>query len=656
MHYYDTYKPVPLAAGGLASISNIYKILLIEDNPGDARLVEIFLAESDLIRCEVVNRTTLAEGLEALDKDQDFAAVLLDLTLPDSRGFDTLEKLLSRFPDVNVIVMTGLSDKELGLKAVRAGAQDFIVKGVYDGDFLARTLRFSIERNTILKRLEETQRLANIGSWECDPARRFFTASDEVYRIIHPQAREQVFDYDDLERPESPWHIFGDIHRETADAQGLLKKDIAFSTPEGNTYVYAQCRKIATDEGHFVFQGIIQDITERKQSEELRKARDVAEQTAQMKEQWLANISHEMRTPMNAIIGMSNLMRHTMLTPEQRDYLDSIRNSSEILLGIVNDILEVSSLQNSKIHLDYKTHDLHEILHGLVNAMQFRTREKNLAIELHIAADVPQLIVSDKLRLNQILYNILGNAIKFTDEGKVTIRVEKRAETADAVRIYFSVTDTGIGIPPDKLDSVFETFTRIRSKERIYEGTGLGLAIVKNLVAIKGGELGANSTPGEGSTFWFILDFKKGAQGPDSRPDRIRSGTSLDASRRYRLLLVEDHRMNQIVATKTLQRQWDNVEVIIAENGREAIERLQQESFDLVLMDIQMPVMDGYEATAFIRSEMPHLDDLPILAMTAHAHVAKDTQLRQQGFSDYVLKPFEPQDLFHKVAHYLHPS
>jgi signal transduction histidine kinase/response regulator of citrate/malate metabolism len=656
MHYYDTYKSNSLVTVALSSLGNLYRILLIEDNIGDARLVEIFLSESDLIRCEVVHKESLTDGLEALEKDQDYAAVLLDLTLPDSRGFDTLEKLLTRFPDVNVIVMTGLSDKELGIKAVKAGAQDFIVKGMYDSDFLSRTLRFSIERNSILKRLEETQRLANIGSWECDPSERYFTASEEVYRIVGQGSRENAVNYGDLENPESPWNIFEAIHQETVAEEGLLKKDIAFKAESGMRYIYIQCRKIIVRENQFLFQGIIQDITERKQSEELRKARDIAEQSTRMKEQWLANISHEMRTPMNAIIGMGNLIKQTILTTEQQEYIDSIMNSSEILLGIVNDILEVSSLQNSKIQLDYKSNDLYEILHSLVNAMQFRKKEKNLTINLEIGKDVPQMVVSDKLRLNQILYNIVGNAIKFTDSGFVLIKVENTGETNDSVRIRFTVTDSGIGIPPDKLDSVFETFTRIRSKARIYEGTGLGLAIVKNLVAIKGGDLGVESEPGKGSTFWFELELKRGK---DTIAGKATTGTDdmdIDLNRIYRILLVEDHRMNQIVATKTIERQWGNMDIQIAENGQEAIELLQKEHFDLVLMDIQMPVMDGYEATAFIRQEMPHLAGLPILAMTAHAHVAKDENIRQQGFNDYVLKPFEPKDLFHKIIYYLNQS
>ncbi|MEK7256848.1 MAG: ATP-binding protein, partial [Bacteroidota bacterium] len=389
------------------------------------------------------------------------------------------------------------------------------------------------------------------------------------------------------------------------------------------------------------------------QAENLRKARDLARQSAQMKEQFVASISHEMRTPMNAILGMSNLLLQTGLDHEQLNLVKSIHQSSEILLGVVNDILEISAIQNGKIAFENQPFDLHELLSNLVNVMQYKAQEKDLYLETILAEDVPRFIRGAKLRLNQVLYNLVGNAIKFTDEGFVKIHVRKLHDIlADSVQIQFLVEDTGIGIPEDKIEAVFETFTRIRQKDRLFEGTGLGLSISKNLVELQGGKIGATSQPGKGSRFFFDLIFDIAQDEQIQLPPKEIFELPGDAT--FSLLLVEDHKMNQLVARKTLEKKWKNLRLTVAENGQQAIEVLQNQDFDLVLMDIQMPVMDGYEATAFIRNHFPpEKARMPILAMTAHAHVSKDEKFKEYGMDDYVLKPFEPEDLFFKIAKYV---
>ena len=369
------------------------KILLIEDNPGDARLVEILLDESDFDNYDVINKQSLNDGIE-IHKQMDFAVVLLDLSLPDSRGFETLERFVQAQPMANVIVMTGLSDKALGLNAVKAGAQDFLMKGGFDPELLAKTLRYAIERKNVLNSLDESQR-----------------------------------------------------------------------------------------------------------------ARKVAEESAKMKENFIASISHEMRTPMNAIYGMSNLLAQTTLNEEQRSYIDSVKQSSEILLGVINDILEVSTLQNSKMEFESKDFDLKEMMENMLKMMQYKKNEKPLDFHLNMDASVPQFIRGDKLRLNQILFNVVGNSVKFTDTGFVKVDVQCIENQGDTYKLKFTVKDSGIGIPPDKVDTIFETFTRIRTKDRIFEGTGLGLAIVKSLVTQQDGKVWATSEVGVGTTTYVELTF-----------------------------------------------------------------------------------------------------------------------------------------------------
>ena len=748
------------------------KVLLIEDNPGDARLVEIFLLESDLQHCEVVNKMTLQEGMDLLEQGENFSAIFLDLTLPDSSGFETLEKLIKKFPQNNIIVLTGRSDKDLGLKAVKAGAQDFLVKGAFDADELAKTLRFSIQRNKVLKRLEETQRIAHIGNWEYYPDIQLFEASNELFRIFgcSISSENEPFLLESLQQ----------IHDATA-AQGAFKKDLKIKRQDGSSrYVFVQCHANRNEETNEPgYQGIIQDITERKhaeqemiksreryqeiftqskdalffctldgkftdfnqatldlfkydrnallaledahslycpterknefllklktqksvkdfelkirtkngeerdclvtaniiatndfvgyncilrdvtdrkQAEEMKKARDLARQSAKMKEQFVAGISHEMRTPMNAILGMSNLLLQMDLNGEPLDLVKSIKHSSEILLGVVNDILEVSEIQNGKVVFENKPFDLSELMDNLVNVMQYKAQEKDLYLEVIMDDDIPRFISGDPLRLNQVLYNLVGNAIKFTDQGYVKIFVKKLYNINDSVQLEFTIEDSGIGIPEDKLDAIFETFTRIRQQDRIFEGTGLGLSICKNLVELQGGKIGAKSTLGKGSSFFFDLIFDMVPTDTDDNqmPTEKEDLPLLPADTRFSVLLVEDHKLNQIVARKTLERKWENIQLTIAENGQVAIDLLRDNHFDLILMDLQMPVMDGYTATRYIREQFPpEKANIPILAMTAHAHVAKDEKFREYGMDNFVLKPFEPDDFFKKITQYV---
>lgn len=760
-----------------STLVSLNKILLVEDNPGDARLVEIYLMESDLQNCEVVNKITLGDAIATLESGEEFSAILLDLTLPDSRGFETLERLLAKFPQKNIIVLTGYADKEMGLQAVKAGAQDFLVKGAFDSEQLSKSLRFSIERTRVLKRLEETQRIARIGNWEYFPETNDLHATDEFYRIFgHTDDRHEIGG-ESIHEADCPFKVLKDIHDEVA-INGSVKQDLKIKQKGGAyRYVSVQCTFRQNENKQPVYQGIIQDITERKlaeqemvksreryqeiftqskdalfistfdgkfidfnqatvdvfgysreellamrdshqlyypperknefllklkaqkavkdfeisiahkrgevrecmmtativttedfigyncilrdvtelkQAEKMRKARDLARQSAHMKEQFLASISHEMRTPMNAIFGMSNILLQMSLPSEQNDLVQNIKNSSEILLGVVNDILEISEIQNGKVVFENQPFDLTELLSNLTNVMQYKAQEKDIFLQVITSPDVPRYISGDKLRLNQVLYNLVGNAIKFTDIGYVKIFIEKLHDIGSSVQLKFSVEDTGIGISEDKIEAIFETFTRILRKDRVYEGTGLGLSICKNLVELQGGKISATSVEGQGSTFFFDLIFDMADEVALASKTPHEPAVALPEDAKFRLLLVEDHKMNQLVARKTLERKWKNIDITIADDGQVAVNLLRENTYDIVLMDIQMPIMDGYEATKIIRETFPtDRSNMIILAMTAHAHVAKDEKYKEYGMDDFVLKPFEPDDLFYKISKYV---
>ncbi len=635
-----------------------YRLLLIEDNMGDARLLQLLLEEAEFETRELVHRVTLREGVETFDDN--FDVVFLDLSLPDSRGFTTLETFLKHHPKANVLVMTGLSDRETGIRAVKSGAQDFLVKGEYEVDKLLRTLYYSIERSHILKRFEEAQKLANIGSWEFKMQGKELFFSDDIFEILEvPSLGKRISYADNPEVKEHPaYRFFTDIHKEVFGLyqQGELKgvhKEYKIKPTEKEKFLLVKCY-ITRFEGEFpIFYGVLQDITEQKEAEKIRQEKELAEESAKLKEEFITNVSHEMRTPMNAILGMSNILLNTPLNSEQSDCLGSIKQSSEMLLGIVNDILEISSLQNGKTVFENTEFDLHELMLNLVEVMQYKITEKELSFDLTVdTATIPKIVIGDKLRLNQILFNLVGNAVKFTDRGFIKISVNNVMQEGSKVKLQFDIQDTGIGIPADKLDAIFDTFTRVITKNRLFEGTGLGLSIARNLVQQQGGRIWVESKLGEGSIFHFSLTF-------DIAENQLKvvkvskySDLNVNPDKHFRLLLAEDNKLNQIVAKKTLEKQWKNISLTIVENGQKAVDILKTETFDVILMDIQMPVMDGYEATEYIRNNMPDRAHIPILAMTAFAHIAKEDKFKEFGLDDFVLKPFEPDDLYYKVAIY----
>lgn len=380
--------------------------------------------------------------------------------------------------------------------------------------------------------------------------------------------------------------------------------------------------------------------------EETLKEKELAEKTVLLKDQFIANISHEIRTPLNGVLGMANLLADTNPTPEQLEYINTIKLSANNLIVIINDILDYSKIHSGEIRFESSEFRIKELLTGMVQVLKVKAEEKKIKLNLTIDENLPESLIGDAVRLNQILLNLLNNGVKFTDKGSVTLDMQLVESHDLSIKILFKVTDTGIGISSEKIHSIFDSFTQANyDTNRVFGGTGLGLTIVKQLVELQGGSISVNSTLGSGSVFKVELPFKllkklEKTTGGKKASNKI----PLNDLSAVTILLVEDNKVNQFLAQKLLNKMGFQVE--IANNGTEAVASLQEGKFDVILMDVQMPVMNGYELTQVIRTTLPHpVNQIPIIALTAYASNHEKEKALALGMSDYITKPYSPQEL-----------
>ncbi len=399
----------------------------------------------------------------------------------------------------------------------------------------------------------------------------------------------------------------------------------------------------------FIANQIVLTLQRRRMLDNLITARKRAEEAAFSKQQFMSTMSHEIRTPLNEVIGITNLLYQSDPREDQMDYINTLRFSANHLLSLVNDILDYNKMEAGKIVFEKTEFDLASMLEDIRRSYSHRAQEKGIYFALEKSPDLPVTLIGDPIRLNQILSNLLSNAMKFTSRGGITLKASVREKQEGKALVEFSVADTGIGIAPEKLEEIFESYAQASADTtRKYGGTGLGLAICKRLIDLQGGTIGVSSEPDRGSEFTFSIEYTVPATEPKAA-ERSGASDSMKELAGKRILVAEDNKINFFVANKFLES-W-GVKVTHVENGALALEEIKRQEFDLILMDLHMPVMDGIEATRLIRSSPDkNISQIPIVALTAAVMSEAHDKIENLAINDYVLKPFKPKDLYDRIA------
>ncbi|MCO6162826.1 ATP-binding protein [Flavobacterium sp. NRK F7] len=397
---------------------------------------------------------------------------------------------------------------------------------------------------------------------------------------------------------------------------------------------------------------VCQDVSNRIQGQqELEHAKNTSDYLNKQKDQFIATVSHEIRTPINAILGFTDVLIEIEENNSKMDFLNSIKIAGLGLLHIINDILDISKIEAGMLQIDETPFQLNEVVSNVFTTLKLKASDKNLKFLYSIDSDVVQDLLGDKNRLNQVLINIIGNAVKFTEKGKVELRISQLKKEDQLIYLEFAVTDTGIGIPEKKLQTIFDRFSQAEvSTSRKFEGTGLGLSISKELIEMQNGTIEVSSIENKGTTFTFVIPYKVNPE--KTTVLNAFTKTTLDKTISKNILLCEDNELNQKLITTIFEKTNHNVE--IANNGLEALEFLKNKTYDVILMDLQMPIMDGYETTVKIRKELKLIT--PIIALTANSLIYEKERCMNIGMNDYLSKPFSKKELFELLNTYFYQA
>ena len=573
-------------------------------------------------------------------EDRDMINNKISQALRDKKPFDFDHRIVNKNGKIRILRFHGImvTDKNGHVIKMSGTGQDITERKEKDNK-IARAL----------EQLNEAQRLAHIGSWELDLKTNKVNWSAELYRIYgyEPDEFQPIFDdFATFVHPDDK-----DLLNEVI-AQAMIDKqpfnfDHRIIRNDGSLRILNVYGVInLDDEGNAVrMSGTEQDVTDRVLTREVLIK---AEETVKAKQQFLSNMSHEIRTPMNAIIGFTKVVLKTDLSTKQREYLDAIKISGQTLLVLINDILDLAKVDAGKMKFEKIPFRLSSSISAMLHLFDTKTQEKNLKLLKQYDEKIPEVLLGDPVRLHQIILNLVSNAVKFTHYGQIIMRVILLEEDDTKARVQFSVSDTGIGISEDKIDTIFENFQQASSETaRLYGGTGLGLAIVKQLVEHQGGQVSVRSKPKEGTTFTFDLTFEK--TNIDVFVEMEEETDLEEGVKHIKVLVVEDIPLNQLLMKTLLDEFGFNYDM--AGNGKIAIEKLENDRFDIILMDLQMPEMNGFETTEYIRNHMAYpISEIPIIALTADVTTADLAKCTSIGMNDYLAKPMNEKLLFNKIT------
>ena len=654
-------------------------VLIVDDSASKRLALRSVLSPLGYLIVEADSGTTALRCVMA----RDFAVILLDVCMPDMDGFETAALIRQRRQSemTPIIFITAFSSDDIMSTDLYAeGAVDFIFAPVPPAELRAKVSVFAnlfLRAEELAARAREVQDSADqlrmltdaapIGIFQTDTGNRYTYTNPRWGEITGMAAGEAAGQkWDAILGPDDRAMLAAEMTDGRGDGEELCRR-FQIDGPGGQpSVILVTARPMPGGDGEGVtgWVGTLADVTAEAGAEAaMAAARDEATEASRLKSDFLANMSHEIRTPMNAIIGMTDLLLETQLDTGQRDYAQTVRNSSEALLAILNDILDFSRIEAGRLVIEDIEFSLHKTVGDVVDLLAGPAQAKGLELAAIVERSVPEVIVGDPGRVRQVLTNLIGNAIKFTEAGEVVVRVAATEVDGTSAVLRFEVADTGDGIPADKLGMIFQPFVQAdTSTSRKYGGTGLGLSISGQLVALMGGDCGVSSTLGTGSDFWFTLAVRTGAgrrrlEAPtcaasghrSAPPEAAERGRSTPAPpTRGRLLLAEDNVINQKVAVAMLSRAGYVVDVV--NDGRAAVEAVAAHRYDAILMDCQMPVLDGYGATTAIRAQEGGGRHTPIIALTASARGEDRDRCLAAGMDSYLAKPVSKDALVALVA------
>jgi len=659
----------------MKEINSPVKILMVDDLPENLFALELILSSKNYL-CVKANSGN--EALKILLHEQDFAIILIDVQMPEMDGFETVELIREIEPlkHVPIIFLTASMDNVVHIfKGYQAGAVDYMIKPLNPEILKAKVAVFAdlyiknrellvqkeqlkaLYRDVIAQKLLSKYSLSLIEAshdplFAISPEGKITDMNNASVKIIGLSRDKLIgtnfFDY--FTEPQKARKVYQEVFAKGSVADSAL----TLRHNEGKlTEVLFNGSVYKDDQGNVLGVVIVaRDVTAQKRFEnELIEAksnaehdRQIAEEAVKAKQQFLSNMSHEIRTPMNAIIGFTNVVLKTDLSEKQKEYITAIKTSGDDLIVLINDILDLAKVNAGKMTFEKTPFKLESSISSMLQLFETKIQEKNLVLVKEYDPKIPEVLIGDPNRLNQIILNLISNSVKFTTNGKITVSVLLLNEDEEKASIRFAVSDTGIGIEENKIANIFENFQQATSDTtRLYGGTGLGLAIVKQLIEPQGGTIQVESKLNVGSTFSFILSFLKTVDNAEFAQKITDLNTEI---KNIKILVAEDMALNQLLMRTILED--FGFECDIAANGKLAIEKLGKNAYDIILMDLQMPEMNGFEATEYIRNSLN--SKIPIIALTADVTTVDLSKCEAAGMDDYISKPIDEQLLYNKIV------